>query len=190
MPKPVYDHINHPARKAARGAARAAARIAPGFDFDTPAEPLKANDFAALVAELEREFPRSAPAPALPVADYQYTPDSYLAELLRAEGARLVLLTKLHAKRVRYDKNRPEEYADQCSYTWSAPHLAQLALADATAEARFVAREIFRTVDWNRPWHINPMTDEGVEKVVAFVAQVAKRIAPFCTPGNYDLFGM
>lgn len=190
MPKPTYDHISHPARAAARANARQAARIAPSFDFDTPAEPLKADDFAAVVAELEREFPRSAPAPDLPVADYSYTSDSYLAELLRAEGARLVLLTKLHAKRVRYDKNRPDEYADQCSYTWAAPHLAQLALADSTPEARFVAQEIFKTVAWNRPWRINPMTDEGVEKCIAFVAQVAKRIAPFCTPGNYDLFGM
>lgn len=184
-----HTHLTHPARKAARANARLAERIAPGFDFSEPAAPLAAGGFEQVVAELEREFPRQPDAPELPIAQYSYTPESYLSELLRAEAARVLLLTKLHSRYVRYDKERPDLYADECYLTWSVPHLTQLALADATPEARFIAQEIFRTVDWSRPWHIQPLTDEGCDKISAFVASVARRIAPFVTPGNSDLFG-
>lgn len=184
-PTSTLTAFSHPARKAARAALRAN----PSFDFSEPAEPLDTRSFEEFVAELERECPSSrAPQPA-EIAQYEYSDKSYLADLLRGEAARLLTIASLHTKFVRYDKNAPEVYADECAYTVYAPYLTLLELADASPEARFVAQELFKTAGWTRPFHVRPLTDEGVDKCRSFVAQVAKRIAPFCTPGNTDLFG-
>lgn len=184
-PTATLTAFSHPARRAARAAQRAN----PSFDFSEPAEPLDAASFAEFAAELEREAHATrAPQPG-PIAQYEYSDKSYLAELLRGEAARLLTIASLHTKFVRYDKEDPGAYADACSYGWYAPELTLLELADASPAARFVAQELFKTAAWSRPFHVRPLTDEGVDKCRSFVAQVAKRIAPFCTPGNTDLFG-
>lgn len=184
-PTTTLTAFSHPARKAARAAARAN----PGLDFSEPAERMDARAFAEFAAELEREAHATSAPTLAPIAQYEYSDDSYLAELLRGEAARLLTIASLHTKFVRYDKNAPEQYADECAYTWAAPYLALLELESASPAARFIAQELFKTAAWARPFHVRPLTDEGCDKCRAFVAQVAKRIAPFCTPGNTDLFG-
>lgn len=178
-----YTAQSHPARRAAR----AVARKNPGFDFDAPAALLNASDYKEFLAELERDFP-SPPAPQPgPVANYSYAPGSYLADLLRGEAKKLLALAALHSKFVRYDKEHPESYSDECAYTWYLPELSLRALDNPVA--RFISQELFNTAEWSRLHKVRPMTDEGCEKCLKYVALVADRIAPFCTEGNHDLFG-
>ncbi len=191
-PTPTYTHDSHPARKAARAAARHAARTAPGLDFSAPAITLviTTEAVADFMAELEAlAGPRNpCPQPG-PVAEYSYAPNSALADLLRLEAGRVMVLVKAHARYVPYDREDPDSYADTCSPTWSLPWSTLLALDDASPEARFVAQELYRTLEWSRPWRISPLWPEGLDAVQAYVTQVALRVAPFVTPGNTDLFG-
>lgn len=180
--KPQQQHTaySHPARKAARAAQRAN----PGFDFEpaiatvAACEVTAAHDsFAAVLAELEREFPRGATTPTPgPLLAYERVPGTLIDMQIKRSAAQLRQLMLDSVERVPFDRADPTDYMSALADT-AFIHYDSLLALESPAE-RYLADAVYHDAGWFQHRGVVPTHSWGKRQMRDFVESFARNLAP------------